>query len=144
MPEKTTNQYIDTTANTCLLRLAYPCVSRRWGWPQDLSPGLSELQILRLHLAVLSLGSPLPLGADEDGWLQRFGWHPKVLYVCGLARCKRLMGHLREERQFRKEKKVALCSETLSFNQSTDGGRGNFLSLTFCCEVNKPVSCPRW
>lgn len=83
--------------NRCSSMLAYPCFPHRRGRPQDLSPGLSELHILRLHLALLSLSQTLPLGADEDGWLQRSGRLSKVFHVCSMSPFKRLMGHLREK-----------------------------------------------
>lgn len=89
-----------------LLLLAYPCSSPGRGWSQDLSPGLGELDILRLHLAVLTLRSSLPLGADEDSRLQRSGWHPKVLNVRSLASLNRLMSHLEEKKPLKKKNKI--------------------------------------
>lgn len=110
--------------------VSYPCRLHSWRWSQDLPPGLGELDVLRLHLAVLSLRSPLPLGADEDGWLQGSGWHTKVLYVCSLSW---LMGHLRERRTFREE----------NVQEGASGCWWRF-DRTVCCKVNLPVFCPRW
>lgn len=112
---------------------SYPC-SSHWGrWSQDLSPGLGELDVLRLHLAVLSLRSPFPLGADEDGWLQGSGWHTKVLYVCALSWFKRLMGNLIERWAFREEK----------VQQVQLGHQGGDDRLPDS-EVKLPVFCLRW
>lgn len=73
---------------------SHPSLPHGWGWAQDLSPGLSELHILRFHLAVLSLRRPFPLGADWDGWLQRPGRLSEVFHVYNLASFKGLNGHL--------------------------------------------------
>lgn len=121
------------------LLLSYPCVPHRWGRPQDLSPGLSELHILRLHLTIVSLRYPLPLGADEDGWLQRLGWHPKVLNVCSLACWERLMSHLWERWKF--GKKINESENTFYTSLHSVMKNDN---VTLCCTVDKPVFCPHW
>lgn len=47
----------------------YLCCTHRWRRTQYLSPGLCELQLLRLSLAVLTLRRSLPLSTNEDGRL---------------------------------------------------------------------------
>ena len=62
--------------------------------PQDLPPGLGELQVLGLGLALLPLGGAPALGADQHGGLQGSGGLAEVLQVSRLARLQGLVGHL--------------------------------------------------